>query len=173
MPEAMRDEVRKGLLSVQPTTPSSKTGSPPEWRKGFLASFSTRICRRAGRLCFVGQSARQAGRMAAGLLYQCVSVQRFISAAVGNFKFDGRKPVKQAGFMWPATRSISIGSVRRLICSGAADFSISRNLEQQRGICPAAARSSLLPNSARERALTAQSIRSAHTIEAQNQSGSP
>ena len=40
------------------------------------------------RLCFVGQDIYAAGRVAAGLLYKCVSGQGPILATAGNLKFD-------------------------------------------------------------------------------------
>lgn len=45
----------------------------------------------SGRLCFVGQSIRQAGRVAAGLLHKCVSGRGPILATAGNLKFDGHR----------------------------------------------------------------------------------
>lgn len=45
----------------------------------------------SGRLCFVGQDIRQAGRLAAGLLYKCVGGQGPILATAGNLKFDGHR----------------------------------------------------------------------------------
>lgn len=45
----------------------------------------------SGRLCFVGQDIRQAGRVAAGLLYKCVSGRGPILATAGNLKFDGHR----------------------------------------------------------------------------------
>lgn len=46
---------------------------------------------RSGRLCFVGQDIRQAGRVAAGLLYKCVDGRGPILATAGNLKFDGHR----------------------------------------------------------------------------------
>lgn len=43
------------------------------------------------RLCFVGQDIYAAGRVAAGLLYKCVSGQGPILATAGNLKFDGHR----------------------------------------------------------------------------------
>lgn len=45
----------------------------------------------SGRLCFVGQDIHQAGRVAAGLLYKCVSGQGPLLATAGNLKFDGHR----------------------------------------------------------------------------------
>ena len=45
----------------------------------------------SGRLCFVGQDIRQAGRVAAGLLYKCVDRQGPVLATAGNLKFDGHR----------------------------------------------------------------------------------
>ena len=45
----------------------------------------------SGRLCFIGQDIRQAGRVAAGLLCKCVSGQGPILATAGNLKFDGHR----------------------------------------------------------------------------------
>lgn len=45
----------------------------------------------SGRLCFVGQDIRQAGRVAAGLLFKCVDRQDPILATAGNLKFDGHR----------------------------------------------------------------------------------
>lgn len=45
----------------------------------------------SGRLYFIGQDIRQAGRVAAGLLYKCVSGQGPILATAGNLKFDGHR----------------------------------------------------------------------------------
>ena len=46
---------------------------------------------RSGRLCFVGQDIRQTGRVAAGLLYKCVSGRGPVLATAGNLKFDGHR----------------------------------------------------------------------------------
>lgn len=45
----------------------------------------------SGRLCFIGQDIRQAGRVAAGLLYKCAGGQGPILATAGNLKFDGHR----------------------------------------------------------------------------------
>lgn len=45
----------------------------------------------SGRLCFIGQDIRQAGRVAAGLLHKCVSGRGPILATAGNLKFDGHR----------------------------------------------------------------------------------
>lgn len=45
----------------------------------------------SGRLCFVGQDIRQAGRVAAGLLYKCAGRRGPILATAGNLKFDGHR----------------------------------------------------------------------------------
>ncbi len=45
----------------------------------------------SGRLCFVGQDIRQAGRVAAGLLYKCAGGRGPILATAGNLKFDGHR----------------------------------------------------------------------------------
>lgn len=45
----------------------------------------------SGRLCFVGQDIRQAGRVAAGLMSKCVSRDAAVLATVGNLKFDGHR----------------------------------------------------------------------------------
>ena len=45
----------------------------------------------SGRLCFVGQDIRQAGRVAAGLLFKCVDRRGPILATAGNLKFDGHR----------------------------------------------------------------------------------
>ena len=45
----------------------------------------------SGRLCFVGQDIRRAGRVAAELMSKCVSRDAVVLAAVGNLKFDGHR----------------------------------------------------------------------------------
>jgi len=45
----------------------------------------------SGRLCFVGQDIRQAGRVAAGLLYKCIGGRGPVLATAGNLKFDGHR----------------------------------------------------------------------------------
>ena len=45
----------------------------------------------SGRLCFVGQDIRRAGRLAAGLLYKCAGGRGPILATAGNLKFDGHR----------------------------------------------------------------------------------
>lgn len=45
----------------------------------------------SGRLRFVGQDVRKAGRVAAGLLCRCVSGRGPILATVGNLKFNGHR----------------------------------------------------------------------------------
>ena len=148
----------------------------------------------SGRLCFVGQDIRQAGRVAAGLLFKCVSGQGPILATAGNLKFDGhrqrldgfRERLAELGFpaerlivretyndyemtlrvvsesleSWPDLRGVYMAnlsvsgccaaiqragrtgkvhvvchdineSVRKLICSGAVDFTIPQDLTRQ------------------------------------------
>ena len=46
---------------------------------------------KSGRLHFVGQDIRQAGRVAAGLLHKCVSGRGPILATAGNLKFDAHR----------------------------------------------------------------------------------
>lgn len=45
----------------------------------------------SGRLCFVGQDIRRAGRVAAELMSKCVSQGALVLATVGNLKFDGHR----------------------------------------------------------------------------------
>lgn len=45
----------------------------------------------SGRLCFVGQDIRRAGRVAAELMGKCVPRDALVLAAVGNLKFDGHR----------------------------------------------------------------------------------
>lgn len=45
----------------------------------------------SGRLCFVGQDIRRAGRVAAELMGKCVPRDAVVLATVGNLKFDGHR----------------------------------------------------------------------------------
>ena len=45
----------------------------------------------SGRVCFVGQDIRRAGRVAAELMSKCVSRDAVVLATVGNLKFDGHR----------------------------------------------------------------------------------
>ena len=165
----------------------------------------------SGRLCFVGQNIRQAGRVAAGLLFKCIGRQGPILATAGNLKFDGhrqrldgfRERLAELGFPaeqivvretyndyettlrvvseslenWPDLRGVYMANlsisgccaaiqragrtgkvhvvchdinetVRKLIHSGAADFTIPQDLTRQS--CPLAA---IVGSSAKKRPL--------------------
>lgn len=52
----------------------------------------------SGRLCFVGQDIRRAGRVAAELMRKCVSRDAVVLATVGNLKFDGHRQ-RLGGFL--------------------------------------------------------------------------
>lgn len=65
----------------------------------------------SGRLCFVGQDIRRAGRVAAELMSKCVSRDAVVLAAVGNLKFDGHRQrlgaFRSAWQSWASPRSRS------------------------------------------------------------------
>lgn len=52
----------------------------------------------SGRLCFVGQDIRRAGRVAGDLMGKCVSRSTVVLATVGNLKFDGHRQ-RLGGFL--------------------------------------------------------------------------
>lgn len=52
----------------------------------------------SGRLCFVGQDIRRAGRVAGDLMGKCVSRSAVVLATVGNLKFDGHRQ-RLGGFL--------------------------------------------------------------------------
>ena len=91
MLEAMRDEGAEGFAVCAVNDPAIQNWIAARMAEGAPCVTFNSDLPESGRLCFVGQSIRQAGRVAAGLLYKCVSGQGPILATAGNLKFDGHR----------------------------------------------------------------------------------
>lgn len=91
MLEAMREDGAEGYAVCAVNDPAIQNWIAARMAEGVPCVTFNSDLPESGRLCFVGQSIRQAGRVAAGLLYKCVSGQGPILATAGNLKFDGHR----------------------------------------------------------------------------------
>lgn len=89
--EAMRTEGAEGFAICAVNDPAIQSWIAARSAEGVPCVTFNSDLPDSGRLCFIGQSIRQAGRVAAGLLYKCVSGQGPILATAGNLKFDGHR----------------------------------------------------------------------------------
>lgn len=89
--EAMRAEGTEGFAVCAVNDPEIQSWIAGRAAEGVPCVTFNSDLPRSGRLCFVGQDIRQEGRVAAGLLYKCVSGHGVILATAGNLKFDGHR----------------------------------------------------------------------------------
>ena len=89
--EAMREEGAEGFAVCAVNDPAIQNWIAARMEEGVPCVTFNSDLPESGRLCFVGQSIRQAGRVAAGLLFKCISGQGPILATAGNLKFDGHR----------------------------------------------------------------------------------
>ncbi|MCI9511200.1 MAG: substrate-binding domain-containing protein [Oscillibacter sp.] len=89
--EAMRGEGAEGFAVCAVNDPAIQGWIAARMAEGIPCVTFNSDLPESGRLCFVGQSIRQAGRVAAGLLYKCASGRGPILATAGNLKFDGHR----------------------------------------------------------------------------------
>nr|WP_325211553.1 LacI family DNA-binding transcriptional regulator [uncultured Oscillibacter sp.] len=192
--EDMRDEGAEGFAVCAVNDPAIQSWIAARAAEGVPCVTFNSDLPESGRTHFVGQDIRQAGRVAAGLLYKCVSGRGPILATAGNLKFDGhrqrldgfRERLAELGFpeeqvivretcndyettlrvvgdaleKWPDLRGVYMAnlsvsgccaaieragrtgrvhvvchdineSIRRLIRSGAVDFTIPQDLNRQ------------------------------------------
>lgn len=87
--EAMRGEGAEGFAVCAVNDPEIRDWIAAQTAEGVPCVTFNSDLPGSGRLCFVGQDIHQAGRVAAGLLYKCVSGRGIILATAGNLKFDG------------------------------------------------------------------------------------
>ncbi len=89
--EAMRGEGAQGFSICAVNDPAIRDWIAARMAEGIPCVTFNSDLPESGRLCFIGQSIRQAGRVAAGLLCKCVSGRGPILATAGNLKFDGHR----------------------------------------------------------------------------------
>ena len=89
--EAMKAEGAEGFAVCAVNDPTIQSWIAASVEEGIPCVTFNSDLPESGRLCFVGQDIRQAGRVAAGLLFKCVSGQGPILATAGNLKFDGHR----------------------------------------------------------------------------------
>lgn len=89
--EAMRQDGAEGFAVCAVNDPAIQGWIRARIQEGVPCITFNSDLPESGRLCFVGQDIRQAGRVAAGLLYKCVSGRGPILATAGNLKFDGHR----------------------------------------------------------------------------------
>lgn len=89
--EAMRNDGAEGFAVCAVNDPEIRDWIAGRAAEGVPCVTFNSDLPESGRLCFVGQDIHQAGRVAAGLLYKCVSGQGIILATAGNLKFDGHR----------------------------------------------------------------------------------
>lgn len=89
--EAMRGEGAEGFAVCAVNDPAIQGWIAARGAEGVPCVTFNSDLPESGRLCFVGQDIRQTGRVAAGLLYKCVSGRGPILATAGNLKFDGHR----------------------------------------------------------------------------------
>lgn len=89
--EAMRGEGAEGFAVCAVNDPAIQGWIAARATEGVPCVTFNSDLPESGRLCFVGQDIRQAGRVAAGLLAKCVSGRGPVLATAGNLKFDGHR----------------------------------------------------------------------------------
>ncbi len=89
--EAMRAEGASGFAVCAVNDPSIERWIAARMAEGVPCVTFNSDLPDSGRLYFVGQDIRQAGRIAAGLLYKCSGERGPILATAGNLKFDGHR----------------------------------------------------------------------------------
>lgn len=89
--EAMETDGAEGFAVCAVNDPLIQSWIAAKMAKGVPCVTFNSDLPESGRLCFVGQDIRQAGRVAAGLLYKCVSGRGPVLATAGNLKFDGHR----------------------------------------------------------------------------------
>lgn len=89
--EAMKAEGGEGFAVCAVNDPTIQSWIAASVEEGIPCVTFNSDLPESGRLCFVGQDIRQAGRVAAGLLFKCVSGKGPILATAGNLKFDGHR----------------------------------------------------------------------------------
>jgi len=89
--EAMRAEGAAGFAVCAVNDPAIESWIAARMAEGLPCVTFNSDLPDSGRLYFVGQDIRQAGRVAAGLLYKCAGGRGPILATAGNLKFDGHR----------------------------------------------------------------------------------
>lgn len=89
--EAMRAEGAEGFAVCAVSDPAIEEWIAARVEEGVPCVTFNSDLPGSRRLRFIGQDIHQAGRVAAGLLYKCVSGQGPILATAGNLKFDGHR----------------------------------------------------------------------------------
>lgn len=89
--EAMEGEGAEGFAVCAVNDPAIQGWIAGKAAKGIPCVTFNSDLPESGRLRFVGQDIYQAGRVAAGLLYKCVSGRGPILATAGNLKFDAHR----------------------------------------------------------------------------------
>lgn len=89
--EGMKDEGAEGFAVCAVNDPEIQGWIASRAAEGIPCVTFNSDLPESGRLCFVGQDIHQEGRVAAGLLYKCISGQGLLLATAGNLKFDGHR----------------------------------------------------------------------------------
>ena len=89
--EAMEADGAEGFAVCAVNDPSIQSWIASRTARGVPCVTFNSDLPESGRLCFIGQDIRQAGRVAAGLLHKCVAGRGLILATAGNLKFDGHR----------------------------------------------------------------------------------